>query len=371
MAQTADSLKLSTRAIYFLLCYAADLYDPRDELLSGEASNFMAVELPAYALATAAATILKRGVKRVYRQAVYSGPSVHGRLDMNATIAMDRGRGGSAVSVLTELSPDCPQNRLIKTALRVAGNCLDLSGPVRERSRLLANAFPGHSYPSLAEARHALGEARRERGESGYRRAMFWARLILRSTVPDGGLYRLEDPLDRRYLNRAFESFVHKALRQSLAGEAQVRRHRFHWNPRDNAHHSLVPVMETDTTVLGHDRCFVVDAKYYTRALVENRYGRLQFHSSHLYQIASYLRALRSRDPLRRPWSACLVYARSGEFFNYRVDLGDFGLQVLGLDLEQEPRIVLDTIASIWSVDQDRRSPAYMVRAALTSRKQS
>ncbi|MFH2113223.1 MAG: AAA family ATPase [Spirochaetota bacterium] len=201
-------------------------------------------------------------------------------------------------------------------------------------------------------------------------RRISWARLILRSAAPEGGLYRLDDPLDRSYLNRAFESFIRKALRESLAGEAHVRRQRFHWNPRDKNPGSLVPVMETDAKVLGHDRCLIVDAKYYGRPLIY-RYGRLQFHSSHLYQIASYLRALRSRDSLCRPWSACLVYAQSGESFNHCVDLDDFGLQALGLDLEQEPQIILSSLASIWSVDRDQPSPFCLVHAPLTARTQA
>lgn len=348
MAQKAFTLELSARATYFLLCYAADLYDPHDELFSGESDSCTPRDLPAYALSEAAATILRRGARRMYRRSVYAGPTVRGRLDMEATLALDRGRGGSAVSVIAELSSDCPPNCVIKTALLVAGSCLGLSTSVRERARLLSDAFPGRTYATIAEARYTLGQVRIVRGEPGYRRAMFWARLILRSAAPEGGLYHLDDPLDRSHLNRAFESFVRKALRESLAGEAQVRRQRFHWNLRDKNPGSLVPVMETDATVLGHDRCLVVDAKYYVRSLIQNRYGRLQYHSSNLYQIASYLRALRSRDPLHRTWSACLVYARAGESFHHRVDLGDFSLQALGLDLEQESRIILNNLVSIW-----------------------
>lgn len=370
MARAADTLRLTARATYFLLCYAADLYDPRDELPSGEFDACAPVDLPARALTIASATIMRRGAKRMYCTTVYAGPSVRGRLDMDATIALDRGRGASAVSVLAELSPECAQNRIIKTALRVAARCPNLGTTTRERSRLLVNALPGSPYPTIAEARRALRDVRLARGESGYRRALYWASLILRSAMPDGGYYRLDDPIDRRYLNRAFESLVRKALRRSLIGTAKVKRDRIHWNPRDEAPNGRVPVMETDATVRGHNRCLVVDAKYYAQALVTGRHGATQLRSTHLYQIASYLRALRSRDPDRRPWSACLVYACAGQSFDHRVDLGDFRLQALGLDLEQEPRLILDALASIWSA-ADRPPPPYIVSAPLTAQKHS
>lgn len=350
MAQEAARLELSGRALYFLLCYAADLYDPNDELLSGELESCAPTDLPAWALGKAAATVLRRGARRMYRRSVYEGPSVRGRLDIGATMALDLGLGARAVSVVGELSPDCPPNRVIKTALSMASASPDLAPSVREASRAIARAFPCSSYATLSEARRALAEVRLARGESGYRRALFWASLVLRSAMPDAGSYRLDDPLnDRRLLNRAFESLVRRALRERLAGVAIVGRDRLAWNPREHTASGLVPIMETDVTVRGPDRCIVVDAKYYGQALVVGRHGSTQLRSAHLYQIASYLRALRRRDPRRRPWSACLVYARSGESFDHRVDLGDFRLQALGLDLERPPREILDELAGIWS----------------------
>ncbi len=349
MAQEAARLELSGRALYFLLCYAADLYDPRDELLSGELDSCAPTDLPARALSQAAATLLRRGARRMYRRSVYEGPSVRGRLDMNATMGLDLGRCARATSVVGELSPDCPPNRVIKTALSMVAGCPGIDPRNREGAGTLSRAFPGSPYATIAEARLALRDVRLERGESGYRRALFWAGLILRSAMPDAGSYRLDDPLDdRRLLNRAFESLVRKALRLSLDGTARVKRDRMHWNPRDEAPNGLVPVMETDATVRGHDRCLVVDAKYYARALVAGRHGATQLRPTHLYQIAAYLRTLRSRDTDRRSWSACLAYARAGESFDHLVDLGDFRLRALGIDLERAPTEILREIAGIW-----------------------
>lgn len=353
MAQEATRLELSSGALYFLLCYAADLYDPRDELLSGELDSCAPLDLPATALFKAAATVLRRGARRMYRRSVYEGPAVCGRLDMGATMALDFGRGARAVSVSGDLSPDCPPNRVLKTALSIAAASPDLAPPVREGAMAMSRAFPCGAYATLAEARRALTEVRLERGESGYRRALFWAGLVLRSAMPDGGAYRLDDPMQKRFLNRAFESLVRGALRESLDGVAVVGRDRFRWTSPERHRSSLVPVMETDVTVRGTDRCVIVDAKYYGQALVSGRHGSTQLRSSHLYQIASYLRVLRRRDPDHRPWSACLVYARSGESFDHRLDLGDFSLRAIGLDLERPPRDILDEIASIWTESKE------------------
>jgi len=371
MAQEAERLALSPRALYFLLCYASGRYDPRDELFSGETEPVALAEFLFRALSEAALGILRRGADRSYKETIYSGPAIRGRLDVCATMALDRGQGARAVSAQALLSSDVAQNNVIKTALSVAEACSGLEPATREWTRSIAKAFPGRTYPTLAEARTALGKTRLHRNNMFYARALYWSRLVLRSSRPTGGLYRLDDYLDRRLLNRAFESLVRKALRRSLVGTAEVKRSRIHWNPRDEAPNGRVPIMETDATVRGHNRCLVIDAKYYAQPFASSRFGAPALRSSHLYQIASYLRALRSQDPDHRSWSACLVYACAGQSFDYRLDLGDFQLQAIGLDLEQEPRLILDALASIWPAASDRSARPYMVSAPLTAQKHS
>jgi len=300
------------------------------------------------ALSDAAAGIMRRGADRVYKDRILVGPMVSGRLTFGATLAVDRGMWRKAVSVQGWLASDCPQNAVIKTALWLAEACPELETLTRERARILALAFPGERCRTLAEARAALRQAHMHRNNSGYRRALFWAKLVLHATSPEGGELRLEKPLDERLLNRAFESFVRKSLESKLAGEAQVVKRRFHWSAGGRDPRGLVPIMETDATVLGRERCIVVDAKYYAEPLVTGPYGKTKLRSTHLYQVASYLRTLRRRDKLKRSWSACLVYAQNGDAFDYSFDLGDFRLHALGIDLEEDPPQILERVRSIW-----------------------
>lgn len=267
---------------------------------------------------------------------------------MGRTMERDLGRGMRAVSVSARLEPHCPQNDAIKTALLLAERLPELLPETREWARCLGRAFPGVALATIAEGRGALRAARLHRNNSGYRRALFWARLILNASRAQEGEIRVEDPLDRKLINRAFELFVRKGLVETIGAEARVERSRFHWNCNKRARSPMEPIMETDVTIFGPDRCMVVDAKYYKNPFIEHLRGGERIRSAHLYQVASYLRALRQRDPHNRPWSACLVYARKDGEFDYRVDLGDFELRALGIAFEAEPVTIINRLARIW-----------------------
>jgi 5-methylcytosine-specific restriction enzyme subunit McrC len=348
MAGRADPLGLSPRALYFLLSYAAELYDPRDELFSGEYDAVIPAELLFRALADAAVGLIRRGADRVYVEESSFGPSIRGRIDMGRTIARDLGIGARAVSVAARLSPSCPQNDAIKTALCLSEAMPGLSADTRERARALGRAFPGDELRTIVEGRSALRQARLHRNNGGYRKALFWSRLILNSSRATEGSIGIEDPFDRNFMNRAFEAFVRRGLAAKIDDGSRVMRNRFHWNPIKGMRSPIEPVMETDVTVLGRHYCMVVDAKYYYAPLIEHPRGGRKLRSAHLYQIASYLRTLRRRDSLGRSWSACLVYARKDESFDYRIDLGDLKLRILGLDIETEPKALLEAIGSVW-----------------------
>ena len=149
-------------------------------------------------------------------------------------------------------------------------------------------------------------------------------------------------------MNRAFEAFVRRGLADRIEDGSRVMRSRFPWNPMKNTRSPLEPIMETDVTVLGQYHCMVVDAKYYEIPFIVHPRGGRKLRSGHLYQIAAYLRTLRRHDSLQRSWSACLVYACKDESFDYRIDLEDIKLHVLGIKIEAEPEAILEALGSIW-----------------------
>jgi 5-methylcytosine-specific restriction enzyme subunit McrC len=347
MEDQADSLRPSPRAIYFLMSYAWGFYDPRDELLAAATEYDSPAELLFLALSNAASRILRRGSDRSYRERVHTGASIRGRLDVGGTLRIDRGLSRTAVSVFEELSPECPQNNVIKSALALAKKLPGLEAKVRERARLLERAFPGTVAATRSAALSELKAARIHRNNSGYRQALLFSRLILSAMRPAEGTWRFVDPFDHAYLNRVFEEFLRVFFARDLRGQAIVGVETLRWNDAPGGVSSLLPIMRTDISIRGPRRCMVIDAKYYALPFVVH-HGKKTIRSSHLYQISSYGRVSRETDPMGRPWTGVLVYARCGEEFDLSYDLRGLPVRIVGIDLEAAPERILETARGIW-----------------------
>ena len=102
----------------------------------------------------------------------------------------------------------------------------------------------------------------------------------------------------------------------------------------------------TDSTVL------IIDAKYYTHTLAENRYNVKTLHSANLYQIFTYVKN-KDRDFIEQPHSVSgmLLYAATDEAIqpdnSYRMSGNRIGVKTL--DLNQDFSVIasqLDALAA-------------------------
>ena len=348
MDQSADTLSLSPRAIYYLLLWAWNIDEFDDELAVEAAHLHRPIDLLYLMLARGCARLVRRGMDREYREERYVGPSIRGRLEVAETIRLDRGYGRTAASSAEFLSPDCPQNRLLKYCLLVASVQPRLDPMVRESCRIVANAFPLRSSGSRVDAIADLRSARVHRNNRDYGVLLCIARLILRSTVPSAADSDHLLPFTRARLERLFELFLRNALRRLLHDKAEVKAETVRWNNDSDFGSSLMPRMRTDLTIRAAESCMVIDAKYYKEPFTEHASGKTLLRSAHLYQIYSYAINLEKTDPQQRLWRGALAYARAGAPFDLRYELRGIPLRVVGIDLEAEPDVVLAQVMGLW-----------------------
>lgn len=348
MEDQADPLRLSPKALYFLLSQAWDFYSPQDFLLVSAADLRTPLDFLFFALGLEASRIYRRGPDRAYLERSTVGPVIRGRLDVSATLRLDKGRHRDAVSISEELSPDCPQNRLIKAALGMARKLPELDPRVRDQALLIDRVFPGRPSSANGEIAADLRAARIHRNNRCYAQALRFARLILTSRRPGEGDSSFVDPFTRKLLNRIFEAFLRNYYARSLRDEAKVRAEVILWTRGPRRRSGLLPVMRTDVSIRGRDRCMVIDAKYYRDPFVEH-HGKITLRSSHLFQLASYGRVSQESDALGRPWTGALVYATSHREFELDLDLRGFPAKALGLNLEASPEAVTGRLDRLWS----------------------
>ena len=84
-------------------------------------------------------------------------------------------------------------------------------------------------------------------------------------------------------MNNVFEEFIRRFLVRSLPEETVAKRHIGKW--ADGINLALLPEMQPDIVI---DDKFVLDVKYYRSVLGSQG----KYHSSHIYQILSYMKIL-------------------------------------------------------------------------------
>lgn len=353
-------MRLSPRALYFMLAWAEEFYDPQDALFLDPEEYASPEALFLKALCREAGRILKRGPDREYRERWYEGPGIRGKLDAGRTMRLDLGRCRNAVSRGAELSGDCPQNNAIRSALSWASRLQGMKSDIRDRARTVAARFPGRVCDTIREARLQARASRIHRNNAEYRKALFLSRLLLDGTRPQEGFVRFEDPFDSAVLNRLFEKFIRNVLNRELRGEAKVGAKILTWNEGPKEESDLLPALKTDVTIRSPYRCMVLDAKYYADPFTDN-YGARKFRSGHLCQIHAYRSISAAQDSRGRPWSAALVYACAGTSFDFSYDLQGAPLRILGLDLESDPPSVIEKLRGVWAKEEAERAAKDMV----------
>ncbi|MEZ4941930.1 MAG: hypothetical protein R3D58_13710 [Saprospiraceae bacterium] len=132
-------------------------------------------------------------------------------------------------------------------------------------------------------------------------------------------------------MNRVFEQFMLKFIKQQMSGVRVSGGKKSNWAESFSAD-SYLPDIEPDIHIHGR---YLIDTKYYTSPL--NERGKL--HSSHLYQMLTYMRAYGLNGMLLYPKNEVDVdvsYLLEGQYIRVRaVDLGGslekFQAELLGL----------------------------------------
>ncbi|WP_171909418.1 restriction endonuclease [Paenibacillus sp. GP183] len=116
--------------------------------------------------------------------------------------------------------------------------------------------------------------------------------IIYRNLLPEEslGTYRFKDfTQDEREMSVLFENFVRNFYRQEQ-NIYKVKRENINWpfESLDDKSAGYLPQMQTDISLIGSTRKIIIDTKYYKETFRKN-YGKETIHSSHLYQMFSYM----------------------------------------------------------------------------------
>jgi 5-methylcytosine-specific restriction enzyme subunit McrC len=310
--RTVGIVKIPILNIYHMLIYAWDVLDEAEVLQINVEDCTQLVDLFARVLHSGTETILRRGLDRGYMSRHEAIAGIRGKLDVSDTIKSNVLRSAKALCDFDDLSHDVLHNRVLKSTIRRLRNVPDLSSELRE---LLAETH--HRLQQISEVlitEQVFRSVQLYRSNRNYRLLMDVCRLIHQAglTTEEAGETEFRDFFrDERRMRQLFERFV-RSFYKRRQNVFSVGRSTLKWQHTTGSEQSLalLPLMQTDVTLISADRAIVVEAKYVPNVLIDNR-GKLSFRSHHLYQLFAYLTNVGTRIGKLRPLAGILLYPSS------------------------------------------------------------
>lgn len=285
--------RIPIRNLYYLLCYAWDVLEERDEALVSELEGLSHVELLAKVLEVSVQRLWKRGLDRGYRTIAEDVRAPRGRLDVPRMVARQLAPLGLAACAFDELGHDVLHNQILATTARRLARLPRLTGELHDAmiwiGRTLADVSTIPLRASTFTQVQLHGRLRR------YRLPLQVCRLVHDQLIVDeatGDVRFLDYIEDKRRMPILFEKFVRNFYRRELRGWSDSR-DRISWDlaPLTPGAAQYLPKMFTDISLRRPGRTVIIDTKFYAEAFA-SRFDADKIHAGHLYQITAYLRNL-------------------------------------------------------------------------------
>ncbi len=322
------------RNVYYLLCYAWQRHEALTALPVGAEYAERPVDLFALLLTDGVARALKRGIAREYVQMEDCLRRPRGKFDVSKTVKEGLLLDAQVACSFDELSPDTPENRILKATLRLLLRDPHLAAAVKQSCRRLVARLAG-----VADAPFTLRELRRvriHRHNQDYRFLMSLCELLHRLWIPGGGGPGQFSDIRRepQLLGLLFEEFLRSLWKREQA-TWRIARETLKWDlDEETSFARMMPSMNTDISLSCGASRAIVECKW-TKRPYERDDGSKKLRSTHLYQLFAYLKNAEARGA---PYARCtgvLVYPSVGE--DVRADLSLQGHRVLvrSVDLGQ------------------------------------
>lgn len=339
------------RNLYYLLCYAWDILDERDDALVEELDGLSHVELLAKVLTVSFQRLWRRGLDRGYRSIVEDVRSPRGRVDLVQTVARRLEDRGVVACRFDELSHDVLHNQLIATTARRLVLLPDLDRELRDELVAVSKTLADVSTIAIRSA--TFSQVQLHGRLARYRLPLHVCELINAQLVVDeqSGATQFRDYVeDEKRMATLFEEFLRNFYRRELDGWA-VKRDEIKWDlePLTPGGASYLPKMQTDISLRCHGRTVVIDAKYYKAAFTRRFEAAAdKLRPAHLYQLTAYLRNLAAVNGGQdAKASGVLLYPEVTPLPTLRYQHANHRVTATGIDLAQDWRAIHQRLVEV------------------------
>jgi 5-methylcytosine-specific restriction enzyme subunit McrC len=108
----------------------------------------------------------------------------------------------------------------------------------------------------------------------------------------------------------------------------------------------FLPNMYTDVSLSSSTRKIILDTKYYVEAFQSN-WGKQSFHSSHLYQLNTYLDSAQRTSNDGRRLDGVLLYPATNDEFTFQFELRDHTITVAAIDMRKNSSAISERMLAL------------------------
>ncbi len=276
--------------LYFIFCYAWRRLEESKVVNVGGVDSPELFDLFATVLIAGVKHLVRRMLDRGYIPFVEQLSTLRGRVQIYESMNLLLRRAPGLVCEYDELSYDIVHNQILKATILRLIETVGLDKNNAHQLRTILKFFS--SVRSIRLSNGTFRQVQIHRNNGFYAFLISVCELIHYATLPQQGGkgYWFSDIVrDENKMPLVFQEFVRNFY--AIESEFNVTPLTLHWDAVSNDLEALkmLPMMVTDIHLEKGERRIIVDTKYYKESLQEH-HGKESIHSSHLFQLFSYLK---------------------------------------------------------------------------------
>ncbi len=272
-----------------MLCYAWQKIAWKHlRIVSAESAN-VPLHLFAETLVSGTLQLLQRGLMHHYETQQTPLSSLQGRIDWRETLQTQAHRRGKLVCTYENWLPDILPNQILKATFARLLKTQNIDKQILKNIKNVYLKF--HNIKNISIDANVWSAVVSLKKDRYYDFLLKICQLIYEQLLINeiDGTYFFKD-FENEQIHRIFEDFVRNFYVMSQ-NTFKVSRPKINWQLQKEALTEGgvgLPSMQTDMCLFNKEKKIIIDTKFYTNTLQEN-FGKLSFHSPHLYQIFAYL----------------------------------------------------------------------------------
>lgn len=268
--------KIPDENLLFILSYLYDQIDIGEDVEFSQKETASILDIMAFILTSWTNKLIKRGLYRYYIRKQDRIPRLRGKIIHKKNLFyFDK-----IYCSFDELSHSVYENIILKATLRLILS-IQVMDVIKNSARVLLKLLSDIEDVCLSEK--LFNRIYYSRLNKYYYKVIQLCYLIWKNYSIHQVSRDLRFPGFLVNMNNVFEEFIRKFLVKSLPEETIAKRHKGKW--ADGTNLALLPEMQPDIVI---DDKLVIDMKYYRSVLGPQG----KYHSSHIYQILSYMKVL-------------------------------------------------------------------------------